>query len=384
MKNIIIFTFIALLLLGCKPEPKQTDYIINVSAKNVYNGVRSYLKVKNVKGIERVIDTAIVLNEKFTFTGKVKAPEFSVITVNGIKGSLNFMLENSNIDIIIDETDLSKSKLSGSSSNIDYETYKTEMFAIISETKRLKIQMRSRAAYTNQFKSDSITKLYKASEEKLLQFPIDYINANTDRYYSLYVIEQEMRKNNNNLEALIDAFKNLNSDIKTSPKGLKTKFDLDNLLAISKKNKQLKIGKVAPNFEGTTPANNKISLNDIKGKVTIIDFWAAWCAPCRRENPNVVNIYNQYHDQGLEIISVSLDGTRTQKNPKQAWIDAIEKDKLTWTHVSSLQYFNDPIAKLYNITAIPTTYILDKDGIIVAKNLRGKALELKVKELLAL
>ena len=382
MKNLIIFSVIGLLLLGCKEEPKRTDYIINVNAKNVYNGVRSYLKLKNEKGIERVIDTAIVLNEKFTFTGKIETPTLSIITINGVKGNLNLMLENSVIDIDINKSDMLKSNISGSVSQKAYKSYQEGILAAMDETKDLRRQLRYRSLENNKSKSDSITTLFKASEKRLKEFPIGFINANRDSYYSLSVIEQEMHKNKSNLEPYFDAFKNLNTEIKASPKGFKIKNDLDNLIAISKKNTQLKIGKVAPSFEGITHTNNKVSLNDIKGKVTIIDFWAAWCAPCRRENPNVVKVYNQYHDQGLEIISVSLDGSRTQKNPKQAWIDAIEKDNLTWTHVSSLQYFNDPIAKLYNITSIPATYILDKDGIIVAKNLRGKALELKIKELI--
>ena len=382
MKNLIIFSVIGLLLLGCKEEPKRTDYIINVNAKNVYNGVRSYLKLKNEKGIERVIDTAIVLNEKFTFTGKIETPTLSIITINGVKGNLNLMLENSIIDIDINKSDMLKSNISGSVSQKAYKSYQEGILAAMDETKDLRRQLRYRSLENNKSKSDSITTLFKASEKRLKEFPIGFINANRDSYYSLSVIEQEMHKNKSNLEPYFDAFKNLNTEIKASPKGFKIKNDLDNLIAISKKNTQLKIGKVAPSFEGITHTNNKVSLNDIKGKVTIIDFWAAWCAPCRRENPNVVKVYNQYHDQGLEIISISLDGSRTQKNPKQAWIDAIEKDNLTWTHVSSLQYFNDPIAKLYNITSIPATYILDKDGIIVAKNLRGKALELKIKELI--
>ena len=100
------------------------------------------------------------------------------------------------------------------------------------------------------------------------------------------------------------------------------------------------------------------------------------------ENPNVVKVYNEYHKDGLEIIGVSLDGQGRQRNPKQAWLDAIEKDGLTWHQVSNLKYFNDPVAQLYNIESIPATFILDQEGKIVAKNLRGKALELKVKELL--
>ena len=116
----------------------------------------------------------------------------------------------------------------------------------------------------------------------------------------------------------------------------------------------------------------------MKGKVTIIDFWAAWCGPCRRENPNVVKTYKKYHEKGLEIISVSLD----KPGEKDRWLKAIKDDNLTWHHVSNLKYFNDPVARLYNIRSIPSTYILDEDGKIVAKNLRGARLEAKIKELL--
>jgi peroxiredoxin len=173
------------------------------------------------------------------------------------------------------------------------------------------------------------------------------------------------------------------SILKETDKGKKIEEKLLQQLKKIEKTQYLEIGKIAPTFEAPTADGTLVSLDELKGKVTIIDFWAAWCGPCRRENPNVVRVYEKYHDQGLEIIGVSLDGQRRQKNPKQTWLDAIEKDKLTWTHVSHLKYFEDPVAKLYNITSIPATFILDKDGRIVAKGLRGKALELKVQELLA-
>ena len=119
-----------------------------------------------------------------------------------------------------------------------------------------------------------------------------------------------------------------------------------------------------------------MALADVLGKVTLIDFWAAWCKPCRAENPNVVSVYNKYHDKGLNIIGVSLDRTA------DAWKKAIEDDGLRWNHVSHVAYFNDPIAKLYNVNAIPAAFLLDENGVIIAKNLRGPALEEKVAELL--
>ncbi len=109
----------------------------------------------------------------------------------------------------------------------------------------------------------------------------------------------------------------------------------------------------------------------------MIDFWAAWCKPCRVENPNVVKLYDKYHDQGFEIYGVSLDRT------KKAWLDAIQEDNLEWIQVSDLKYFDSEAAALYNINAIPATVLLDKEGKIIAKNLRGEALEAKLAEIFA-
>ena len=170
-------------------------------------------------------------------------------------------------------------------------------------------------------------------------------------------------------------FNNFTDDVKQSRSGKELKGFLDATKATAE-------GSVAPNFSAPTPTGELLELNDIRGKVTIIDFWAAWCGPCRKENPNVVKVYEKYHDKGLEIIGVSLDGSRRQQDPKAAWIKAIEDDKLTWHHVSNLKYFNEPIAKQYSIRSIPATFILDSEGKIVAKNLRGKALEDKIAEML--
>lgn len=114
------------------------------------------------------------------------------------------------------------------------------------------------------------------------------------------------------------------------------------------------------------------------GKVTIIDFWASWCKPCRLENPNVVTLYSEFHSKGLNIVGVSLDEDITK------WKEAIKKDNITWTQLSNLKGWKDPIAEQYNISQIPTTILLDANGNIVAKDLRGEALKAKVAELLAI
>lgn len=137
----------------------------------------------------------------------------------------------------------------------------------------------------------------------------------------------------------------------------------------------LAVGQPAPEIELLNPNGELIKLSDLRGKYVLIDFWAAWCKPCRQENPNVVRLYNQYKDKGFEVFGVSLDRTR------EDWVKAIADDQLTWTQVSDLKYFNSEAAELYQIQAIPATYMIDPDGKIIAKDLRGPSLENKLAEL---
>lgn len=138
---------------------------------------------------------------------------------------------------------------------------------------------------------------------------------------------------------------------------------------------QLAVGSPAPEISLPDPNGNTLTLSSFKGSYVLVDFWAAWCGPCRRENPNVVRMYNTYHDKGFEILSVSLDRKR------DAWLKAIQDDGLNWNHVSDLKYFNSEAAQTYKINAIPATYLIGPDGTIVAKNLRGASLEAKLREI---
>ena len=142
----------------------------------------------------------------------------------------------------------------------------------------------------------------------------------------------------------------------------------------------IQIGKAAPDIKLKDPNGKERALSQLKGKVVLLDFWASWCGPCRRENPNVVNIYNKYNKKGFEVFSVSLD----KPNAKARWVKAIEKDGLKWPwHVSDLQGWSSAPARLYQVRSIPRTFLIDKDGNIADMNVRGPALEVAVKKLLA-
>jgi thiol-disulfide isomerase/thioredoxin len=136
------------------------------------------------------------------------------------------------------------------------------------------------------------------------------------------------------------------------------------------------VGDIAPNITMADTLGKMISLESFRGKVVLIDFWASWCGPCRMENPNVVRAYQKYRSKGFTVFSVSLD------NKKENWLAAIKKDNLTWTHVSELKGWETSASRLYQVTGIPATFLLDKEGKIVARNLRGPALEEMLEKLL--
>ncbi|WP_052353895.1 redoxin domain-containing protein [Flectobacillus major] len=136
------------------------------------------------------------------------------------------------------------------------------------------------------------------------------------------------------------------------------------------------VGKMAPAFSMADTTGNAFTLASLKGKYVLVDFWASWCGPCRKENPNVVKAYNEYRDKNFEIVGVSLD------DKKSNWVKAINADKLTWVHVSDLKGWQNEAAKMYAVSAVPMNFLLDKNGKIIAKNLRSEELHKKLAELI--
>jgi thiol-disulfide isomerase/thioredoxin len=152
---------------------------------------------------------------------------------------------------------------------------------------------------------------------------------------------------------------------KDRPNHPQVKPFLENL----KRLKGVGVGSEAPEIALSQPSGERLALSSLRGKYVLIDFWASWCGPCRRENPNVIKTYARFKDKGFEIFGVSLD------QDKSAWLKAIEADKLVWKHVSDLQYWNSVAAQAYQVSAIPMTFMLDKEGKVIAKGLRGEALD---------
>ncbi|HET7897820.1 MAG TPA: TlpA disulfide reductase family protein, partial [Flavisolibacter sp.] len=196
----------------------------------------------------------------------------------------------------------------------------------------------------------------------------EFVAAKPSSFVSLFVLTIT-RQINENISELEQRFNMLSEPVKASAMGK----DFQSFLAFSRIGA---IGSDAIEFTQNDVNGKPVSLSSFRGKYVLLDFWASWCKPCRQENPNVVKAFNKFREKNFTVFSVSLD------QQKDSWVKAIANDKLDWTHVSDLQFWNNAAAQLYHVQSIPQNYLIDPKGKIVARDLRGEDLERKLCELL--
>jgi peroxiredoxin len=326
---------------------------------------------KNASGKVVYIGKAIVKNGMFKMTGDpVNYPEYvSLVTLNKKKG-VSFFLENSPMTISGRLDSLGMVKINGSKTQDEYMKLNSDLKPFIKKSNLLGKEYQVASKAGDAAKMSALIKQNDILRKEMRSVQESFIINNPGSFAAPLVLTNLI--NTKLLRAAeLDSLANL-----MSPEVSKT----TTMVELKQKITALKktdLGQKAPDFKMMNEKGVQVSLSSMIGpKLLLIDFWAAWCGPCRQENPNVVKTYNDFHSKGFDILGVSLD------RKKDDWIKAIADDKLTWTHVSDLQYFSNEAAVLYSVNSIPANFLLDKNGIIIAKNLRGENLYNKIKELL--
>ena len=361
-----IGTLAMMALFSCGGSESVTEDKIQISGKieNAAEGIITLSQLTDNR--PKVLDTlALDKNGEFVYELVVTTPTFYELNIQGQK-VVRLALLDEDVNIKYNLSDPASLTIDGSEDT--REMLKLEK---LMETYQAEINMLNEAYYEAMSKNDAeaIKKIQAeamALESKQADRVKEAINSMGDSFASMAAIGLLNPKTD--FQYIDELIAKLNDAYPGTTSILQVKQQLDEMRSLS-------IGQPAPEIELPNTDGTLVKLSELKGKYVLIDFWAAWCKPCRQENPNLVRLYNQYKDKGFEVFGVSLDRT------KEDWVKAIADDGLTWTQVSDLKYFNSVAAELYQIEAIPATYMLDPEGKIIAKDLRGPSLENKLAEI---
>lgn len=384
MKKILVITLTVLAIMSFKGiDLVGNEFKIVGTVSSDFNGQKVFLAKSINEDVMSKLDSTIVKNGKFTFNGVADKPEQRLIYFEEklMDGQIAIYTEKGNITINVNAEDIPKSVVGGTLNNNALAKLNVMLIEVGKKEEAFKNEhmdnfSKAKSEGDTETQNRIIQEYSKLTKENNKNY-IAFIEENPNSLICAELFPVILKDQDVKAKDLKPIYDKMGPAPKATEMGQKVETYLNQMLANEKAMEATEVGKTAPDFSAATPNGKTLSLNQAKGKVTIIDFWASWCGPCRKENPNVVAMYNELHDKGLNIIGVSLDKDDAK------WKGAIEKDNLTWQHISNLQGWDEPIAVQYGVTSIPATVILDKNGVIVARNLRGEELKAKVKELLA-
>lgn len=374
MSKLVLCFFSFLLILSCSQgksngnddETNESGVQISGEVKNPQQGNILLQELQNNQMV--TIDT-ISLTDKNTFKAVVDVKEPGFYRLNLYeKQFVNFILDESDIQIIADGASQEGiAEVKGSKDTDHFNKVNGIMKDFQEDVQQLEVAFQDASTNQDQMKVDSLRNVYLEMEKEKTESVKSAINKMDNSLAALYAVNfLDPEKDFPFFDELATKYGKSMPDSKYAQEFISR---VDNMRTLS-------VGQMAPDIALPNPEGDTVKLSSLRGKYVLIDFWAAWCRPCRMENPNVVRMYNKYNDKGFEVFGVSLD------RKKEDWVNAIAQDGLTWTHVSDLAYFNSEAARLYNIQAIPATYLVGPDGKIIAKNLRGASLEEKLEEVL--
>lgn len=355
---LLLFTFI---LISC--STKKDEFVIHGSIKDFDSGKVYLQKYESNQWVNS--DSTNLEKGVFTFIGTTTMPEMKQIIMEEKKVIVPLFIENSNIDVQIFPDSVDKSIVTGSSTHDAYGGYLRLKEPIDNKMDELYTEWKKAKEAGDTLIMNRVDSVATALDSEMKKMIIDFAKTNKATVVTPYIVTRnswyfelpDLEKISAGLDTSINASGYTQS--------LKERIDIL---------RNVEIGKLAPDFTMNDSTGKPVTLSSLKGKVLLVDFWAAWCGPCRAENPNVVKAYKLYSKKGFDILGCSFDQNRDK------WLKAIKDDKLTWHHVSDLKGWANAAGKLYGINSIPANVLLDKDQKIIARNLRGDDLTKKLAE----
>lgn len=363
MRNQFVILVLALAIISCQ-KPKD-EYSIKGSIAGVEKG-KVYL-LKLVAGQPQTVDSAVLDGGKFAFKGKMPLPDIRFFRLNQKDYFAQFFLDNADISVKANKDSLRSTKITGSPSQDIFQIFINEMQKLNKDGTALQGKYQNAMQTGNTSEAEKAKIDLQAMMDNNMVYTKNFVKEHSTSVVSAYItlVQLSSQLDGTELESIVSKY----------PPEISTSEYVVKLKEIVLEQKKTAVGVVAPDFTMKTPEGKPLALSSYRGKIVLVDFWASWCGPCRQENPNLVRLYQQYHPKGFEILGVSLDRT------KEEWVKAIQVDQLTWSHVSDLQFWQNSAARLYSVNVVPQSFLLDKDGKILAKILKPGQLEGKLKEL---
>lgn len=372
MKHLFIVACCLLLALGCAQQQDDDTFTLKGKIGDLNAPAKIYLSYWNDG--EEHSDSAFLDKGNFSFKDSLKVPAASRLILDYTGEGMIPAAQANHIYYLYLEPGAVKLQSPDSLQNIVFDNspinaaHQDYLQKIGGQVQDLAAKMNAKfSAATSEQRADTaftnaLNREYRALLDERANKQIQYAKEHPDSYFSVVALS-EAGTDNFDIQEIETVFNAIAEKYRNAPDG---KAFAQRINAAT----NIVIGKEAPDFTQNDPNDRPVKLSDFRGKYLLIDFWASWCGPCRQENPNLVKAYAQYKDKGFEILGVSLDN----KNGKKAWLAAIEKDGLTWPQVSDLKYWNNEVARMYGIRAVPSNYLIDPKGIIIANNLRGEDL----------